>query len=101
MQGRMPFALPRSLRSMAGVSTNEAVALYATYHRGGRARRGAEAIPGAGWRRPPGRTLSPELRSADRRHGETGLRVVPAARNPGADHHDLARAGRSKVRFQR
>ena len=77
------------------------VALHAAHPRGRRVRRGARPVQGGG--RPAGAAARATARTAsalDRRHGGARLRAVPRARDPGADHRHLPRAGRSGLRLQ-
>ena len=70
------------------------VALHAADPRRRGARRGDAPVRGRG--RPAGarRALRRELRRAGRRHEGARLRAFPRARDPGADHPDVPRAGR-------
>ena len=79
---------------------DDAVALHAADAR----RRGLQcgARPARRGRRPAGAAcaLYEELRDARRRHGRARLPRVPAARDPGADHPDVPRAARPRIRVQ-
>ena len=73
------------------------VALHAADPCGGGAGRGGGAVRRR--RRPAGApgALCRQLQDADRRHESARLQGVPQTRDPGADHRDLPRAGRTRL----
>ncbi len=100
LRRQRPFTGDGPARSVRLHGEDDAVALHAADARRGRAARRGRPVQGSGRTAGAPRALRRKLPHADRRHGRARISSLPEARGAGADHRDLPRAGRSRVRLQ-